>query len=157
MEGLPVSQDSIENGEKLASNGDEGEPSGLSGVDEGFEEGLETGCVAGRDEGGDIERIAHAFAAAADRSLATSCSAVVVEGGESRQGGELLGRASAEFGHEGEQDRGSDRADTRDGSQKAAVVFEVRLGCCRPGDLRLEGFDRRVKPGEMGRKALLRD
>src|ERR1041385_5749634 len=90
MERLTIPQDSIEDGEKLAGDRDEGELSRLPGGDEDLEEGSEARRMARRDQSRDIERVAHPLATASDRALAAPCSAVVVVGGKAGQSGELL-------------------------------------------------------------------
>ena len=157
MEGLPIPQHSIQDYEKLAGDRDDGKLSRLSGSDEGFEERFEARRMADRNEGSDVKRIAHPLATASDRALATPCSAVVVERSEARQGGELLGRVAAELGHEGKQGRGSDGTDARHRDEQAAVVLEFGLVGDYRGDLRFDGFDRRVEPDKMRRNALARD
>ena len=47
-----------------------------------FVEGLEAWCMASRNEGCDIKRVAYALAAAADRAVTAPYSAVVVEGSQ---------------------------------------------------------------------------
>src|SRR3989337_901404 len=91
MEGLPVSEDSVEDRQEFSGDGDQSELWRFSGCGQDFIERLEARGVTNGDEGGDIERVAHTLSAATDGALATSCSAVIVEGRQSHQGGELLG------------------------------------------------------------------
>jgi hypothetical protein len=79
-EGFLVSDDGVEDGEDFAGESDEGELGRLSGLPEGFVDSGKGRARAGCGQGGHVERIAHALPPAADLSLPTFASAVVVEG-----------------------------------------------------------------------------
>jgi hypothetical protein len=69
----------------------------------------------------------------------------------------LLGRALTKFRQESEQGSGGDGADAGSGGEQPARLLELWGAGDQRGDLRLQGFDRRIEPGQMLGDAVERD
>ena len=104
--GLPwtvVSENGVEDGEELSSDGDESDHLRPTGGDEAIEEGLQHGIVlfghhCAHEQGGP-----HGLPAAADEAFAAPLAGLARERGEPCQGGDLPAAAASELGQFGNQ------------------------------------------------------
>ncbi|KQT46864.1 hypothetical protein ASG47_09590 [Devosia sp. Leaf420] len=118
-----VSQNGIGDDDDFSGNSDEGELFGFAGGGEGSEELTKQASAAACGEGRHVESNPHTRTSATDAALAAEQAAVIVEGGQTCQRSDGLGRAMAGLRQEGQQRGGGDQADARDGPQEA-------LGLC---------------------------
>ena len=104
--------------------------------------------MGGSGKRGEIKAVSDDLAAALDAALAMSLAAVVGDGGEAAEQGDLLGRGGAEFGQAGDQSGGDDRGDGGDREQDAVASGEGGIGGDAPCDLGLEAGDVGLDAGD---------
>lgn len=115
---LVCAQDGVEGCDELSHDRDDGDLWLFSGLDEALFEGCHDRVVITGDEGGHVGDVADRLAAAEDAPSAFEGSALAIERSDPDQRGGLAVRQRAEFGHQGEQGVGEDRADPRDRAQQ---------------------------------------
>jgi hypothetical protein len=109
--GLIRPRDGIEGDEHLAHGGDEGDLGWLAPGDQATMEGDEARAAAAGAERGHVEDAADRAAALGDDPLAALEPAVLGDGRDADQAGDLAPVEAAELGQLGEQRRGQDQAD----------------------------------------------
>jgi hypothetical protein len=106
-----VLEEGVGDDDEFAHDGGSGDLGGLSGGDERFVFGLESGVAADRDEGRHVDGLAQAHAAAADEALAFPLPAFAGDGGEADKACGFPAFKGSEFRHldqQGESGGGSD-------------------------------------------------
>src|SRR6185437_98964 len=113
--------------------------------------GLEDGVVGAGDHGGHEEWSTHGGAPALDEGGALALSALVVEGSEAGEGGDLLAGKVAEFGQEGDEGVGEDRSDALHRAQEGVLGGEAGIGGDQLGDAAVEDLDIGLEAGGAAR------
>jgi len=109
--GLVITDHRIEGDEHFAHQGNGGDLGGFAGGDEAPVEIAERGFAAGGGPGGHVEGGAHGCASAGDGSRSLQLAAVVIEGGQTDQGGDGAAGDATELGQQSEQGDGGDVLD----------------------------------------------
>src|SRR5579885_3270678 len=134
--------DGIGEDDELSGAGDEGEFVGFAAGGEAAVEGDKGGVPAeGGGQGGGIEGAAQALAAAGDVAFAAMFAAVVIEGGQTGQGGGLFAADGADLGHANEDGQCGALADAGDAGDQVETPREVGVSAQGLRDaLQLGGF-----------------
>src|SRR5579871_1932019 len=130
--GLPwpiVSEDGVEDGQKLSSDRDEGNHLWLARRHQAIEEGLQDWVVLLGDHRAHEEDGAHWSAPATDKAVAPPLAGLASEGGKARQSGDLFAAELPELGQLGDQCASDGRADAR---HRGEQVFLVAPGWRAP-------------------------
>src|SRR6185312_13764343 len=112
-----VADDGVEGHRDFSHAGDERDLAGFSVVAEPPVEGFDGGVVADGAQGGDVEDVADADAAASDGTVAAPGAAVAVDGRDADEGGGLVAGQTAELAHVGDQGVGEDGPDALVGGE----------------------------------------
>src|SRR3954453_9326452 len=139
--GLPwflISQDGVEDGEKLASDGNDGDHLGFTGGNEAVAEGLEDGVVTAGHEGGEEQRGTHALAPATDHALALPPAGLAGVGGKAGEAGDLLVVEGAELRQLGDEGSRSGRSDAGHRGEEVLFVAPGRRAAHADVDLGID-------------------
>ena len=149
--GLPeaiLAEQGVEQADKLAHDGDEGDLGRLAAGEESFVEGLGRGFATDRGQGRHVEQVARLGAAAADGATAAVLAGVAVEGSEAEQGSGLAAAEGAELGHVGAEAGGGDGAAAGDRADDGGAAGECGVGgdagehaALAVGDVGLQGVE----------------
>lgn len=115
----------VEGGEEFSHAGGDGFFERFSGGGEALVEGLDGGVAAECGEGGHVKCGADVSASSPDGALSFELSAVVVEGCESGECGDLFAIELSEFGEVGEEREGGDVSDAGDGGEDVGLLLPI--------------------------------
>ena len=136
-----VFDEGVEDGEEFPHAGGDAELVGFALLGEPLGELSDDGVAAGGVEGGHVEGAADASPPAADPSGFGGMSAVLVDGRDADEGGDLLAVDLAEFGELGDERDGRDGSDSGDAGQEVVELAPVGVGGAEFGDVFVEVFD----------------
>src|SRR5580704_10592904 len=117
-----VSEDSVEDGQELSRDGDEGDHFGLAGGDEAVEEGLQDGVVAFGDHRAHEQGRAHGDASSGDEAAAAPLAGWAGERGQAGKRGDRPAAELPELGQLSDQRAGNGRPNARHGSEQILLV-----------------------------------
>lgn len=123
-----ISDKGIEDSSELSHGGDESDLGRFAGVVQAAIEDTESVVMANGIERGHVEGAADRGTATGDMPLAAELSAIVIDGCDPDQSGELLVLDTAEFGELGEKDGRGCRTDALDAGQNGLAVRQGMVG-----------------------------
>lgn len=123
-----VFEGGIEGFDEFIHDGDDGYLEWFSVGNEVVIEVVEDGVMARGTKGGHVKDAADMPPSALTEASAHPLAALAGDGGDAGQGSGLIALEASEFGHEGQQRVGQDRARAFDGGNEPGLGAELRVG-----------------------------
>ena len=143
-----VSEHGVEGDEQFSHTGGEDDLESFSGSFQSLGESLEDGVGSTSGEGCHVESRADGSSSAGDGACSFELAAVVVEGSQSDQSGDLLSVEASQFGEFGQEGEAGDRADAGDALKDLILRFPVVVGLDELGNFSIQFRELLVQEGQ---------